>query len=256
MSLYSQSRAHRIASMCVAALLAANGAVLVTGLADAIETATPAHQARSIMIITKPDGSQVAVDPNTPEGWQAVADAKKDGNAVTEVAVPDDVVAASEDSNTQSSLTIPGINATDLQNLLLGKVDEIKTTVQTIVDDTGKTVVSVANSVVGTASSLVDGASSTVSSVVDDAGSTVSSVVGDVGKTVTTLQSTVTTIQNTVTTLPQTVTTLPQTVTTIPQTVSTAPQTVTSIVSSTPTTIQNTVTTVQSTVSSLVPALP
>ena len=258
MSLRTWSRSHRIASMWVVALLAANGAVLATGLADAATHVAAQAPARLITLITKPDGSQIAVDPTTPEGWKAIADAQKEGAKVANVEVPEDAVAASKGTGGNPLVTIPGINAGDLQSLLTGTVDHIVTTVKTIVDDTGKTVVSVVGGTVSTVSSIVGDAGSTVSSVVDDAGSTVSSVVGGanttvssvVGSTQSTIQNTVTTIQNTVSTLPNTVTTLPNTVTTIQNTVTTLPNTVTTI-QSTPTTVLNTVTTIQNTVTTI-----
>jgi hypothetical protein len=242
MLLNRTSRAHRIASMCVVALLAANGAVLATGLADAVETLTATAPARTIALITMPDGSQVAVDPTTPAGWKAIEEAKKNGATVTTVAVSDKEAAATRGAN-GSGVTIPGINTTDLQQLLTGKVDEITTTVRTIVDSTGNTVVS----------------------IVGDATSTVSSIVGDeVVPVVTTIQNTATSLQNTVTsianstptTIQNTVTTIQDTATTLPDTVTTLPDTVTTVVETTPTTIENTVTSLQTTVTTILGALP
>lgn len=240
MSLKSWSRSHRIASMWVVALLAANGAVLVTGLADAVSSVVEQAKPRTITLITTKDGKQIAVDPTTPEGWKAVADAEQRGDTVSTVPVPEAAVAASKGDGGNPAVTIPGVSASDLQNLLTGTVDHIVTTVSTIVDSTGQTVVSIVDGVNSTVSSVVDGAGSTVSSVVDTATSTVSSIV------------------DSVTTVPVTVpTTVPSV--TVPTTIAvTVPTTVPSL-DTTVTTIQSTVTTIQSTVTSLLgpaPTLP
>lgn len=255
MSLKSSPRSHRLASMCVVALLAANGAVLVTGLADAATHVVAQSPSRLITLITKADGTQVAVDPTTPEGWKAIAEAQKDGAKVVNVEVPKDAVAASTGSGGNPLVTIPGINAGDLQSLLTGTVDHIATTVKTIVDDTGKTVISVVDGTASTVSSIVDGATSTASSVVDGATSTVSSVVDGATSTVSSVVNSATTLPNTVSTLPNTVTTIQNTVTTLPNTVTTILSTPTTIVS-TVTTIQNTVTTIQNTVTTLLGPTP
>jgi hypothetical protein len=237
MSLHSWSRSHRIASMWVVALLAANGAVLVTGLADAVSSVVEQAKPRTITLITTKDGKQIAVDPTTPEGWKAVADAEQRGDTVSTVPVPDAAVAASKGDGGNPAVTIPGVSAGDLQNLLTGTVDHIVTTVSTIVDSTGQTVVS-----------IVDGVGSTVSSVVDEAGSTVSSVVD-------TATSTVSSIVDSATTLPTVPTTIPTV--TVPTTVPvvTVPTTVPAL-DTTVTTIQNTVTTLQNTVTTLLGSVP
>jgi hypothetical protein len=232
MSLKSWSRSHRIASMWVVALLAANGAVLVTGLADAVSSVVEQAKPRTITLITTKDGKQIAVDPTTPEGWKAVADAEQRGDTVSTVPVPEAAVAASKGDGGNPTVTIPGVSAGDLQNLLTGTVDHIVTTVSTIVDSTGQTVVS-----------IVDGVGSTVSSVVGDAGSTVSSVVD-------TATSTVSSIVDSATTVPTVATTIPTVPTTIPV-VTTVPSLDTTV-----TTIQSTVTTIQNTVTTLLGSTP
>src|SRR5690349_18685681 len=100
MALKSWSRSHRVATVWVAALLAANGAAVLTGLGGDVVPAAAQHAAaapeRTIALITTKDGRQIAVDPNTPAGWQAIADAEKRGDSVTTVAVPPAAVAASK----------------------------------------------------------------------------------------------------------------------------------------------------------------
>jgi hypothetical protein len=241
--------------MWVVALLAANGAVLVTGLADVATHVVAQSPARLITLITKADGTQLAVDPTTAEGWKAIAEAQKEGAKVTNVEVPKDAVAASKGSGGNPLVTIPGIDAGDLQSLLTGTVDHIVTTVKTIVDDTGKTVISVVDGTVSTVSSIVDDAGSTVSSVVDGAQTTASSVVGGVQTTVSSVLGSVTTIP--AITVPTTIpavtvpTTIP--VVTVPTTLPPAPVTVPTV--PVVTTIQNTVTTIQNTVSTLLGGL-
>jgi len=268
MSLKSSPRSHRIASMWVVALLAANGAVLATGIADTVSHVAAQAPARLITLITKPDGTQVAVDPTTPEGWKAIDEAKKSGAQVANVEVPDDAVAASKGSGGNPLVTIPGINAGDLQSLLTGTVDHIVTTVKTIVDDTGKTVISVVDGTRATVTSIVDDVASTASSVVGGAQTTVSSVVGGaqttvssvVGNTPTTIPGVPTTVPGVPTTIPV-ATTVPSVPTTVP--VVTVPTTipVVTTIQNTPTTIpvvttiQNTVTTIQNTVTTLLGGL-
>jgi hypothetical protein len=232
MSLKSWSRSHRIASMWVVALLAANGAVLVTGLADAVSSVVEQAKPRTITLITTKDGKQIAVDPTTPEGWKAVADAEQRGDTVSTVPVPEAAVAASKGDGGNPTVTIPGVSAGDLQNLLTGTVDHIVTTVSTIVDSTGQTVVS-----------IVDGVGSTVSSVVGDAGSTVSSVVDSATSTVSSIVDSATTVPTVATTIPTVPTTIPV-VTTVPS------------LDTTVTTIQSTVTTIQNTVTTLLGSTP
>ncbi|MEN3272296.1 MAG: hypothetical protein V7636_1057 [Actinomycetota bacterium] len=261
MSLKSSPRSHRIASMWVVALLAANGAVLATGMAEVASHVVAQAPARLITLITNPDGTQVAVDPNTPEGWKAIDEAKRNGAQIANVEVPDDAVAASKGSGGNPLVTIPGINAGDLQSLLSGTVDHIVTTVKTIIDDTGKTVISVVDGTVSTVSSIVDDAASTASSVVNGAQTTVSSVVGGAQTTVSSVVGSVpTTIPGVPTTIPV-ATTIPTVPTTIP--VVTVPTTipVVTTIQSPPTTIpvvttiQNTVTTIQNTVTTLLGGL-
>src|SRR4051812_35206670 len=167
-SLKSSSRAHRIAATCVVALLAANAAVLVAGLADAVDAVVQDAKPRTIALITSKDGTQIAVDPTTPAGWKAISDAHQRGDDVADVTVPDPAVAASHRSGAKSPVTIPGVNAIDLQKLLAGTVDQITTTVHTIVDSAGKTVVSIVTEAGSTVSSIVDEGQTTVSSVVQD----------------------------------------------------------------------------------------
>ena len=210
--LLRQSRSHRIASMCVVALLAANGAVLASGLADAVETLTAASPARTIAIITNPDGTQTAVDPSTPAGWKAIADAKENGATVTTVEVPDSAAAT---GGTGARPTIPGIDADDLQRLLGGTVDHIVTTVRTIIDETGKTVVSIVDGTLTTVSSIVEDTKTTASSVVDDTKSTLDSVIDD---TQTTVDSVVDETQTTVSSVVEVVNNLTTTTTAAPTT--------------------------------------
>src|SRR3954470_20118911 len=66
----------RITSMSVPALLAANAMVLVLGLA----TFAADHPAGADTIYIKnADGTLTQVDPNTAEGWKAIADAEQHG---------------------------------------------------------------------------------------------------------------------------------------------------------------------------------
>ena len=231
MTLHSMSRAHRIASMCVVALLAANGAVLATGLADAVESVVAQElPARTIAVITMPDGSQIAVDPTTPAGYEAIAEAKKKGGTVTTVAVPADAAATGAGGS-----SIPGINTTDLQRLLTGKVDQIVTTVRTIVDSAGKTVVSIVEGTKTTVSSVVAGPKTSIDArvedtkttiedtqtsideLIDDTQTTVEDIVEDTNTTIATILEDPTSATTLVTTPPTTTETVPVTVSVPPE---------------------------------------
>ena len=72
----------RLTSMAVPALLAANAMVLVLGLATF--TSDPAG-ADTVTYIKAPDGTVQVVDPTTPEGTKAIADARQRGEEVVTV---------------------------------------------------------------------------------------------------------------------------------------------------------------------------
>jgi hypothetical protein len=88
-------RALRTLLACVVFLLAANAAVVVTHLADDLADAAPpaasgsietpavdATVVREIAVITTADGRQIVVDPSTPEGLAAIAEAIARGDTV------------------------------------------------------------------------------------------------------------------------------------------------------------------------------
>src|SRR5688500_9695210 len=72
----------RLTSMAVPALLAANAMVLVLGLASITDEAPATAETAETIYIKAADGSMIEVDPNTPEGWKAIADAQQRGEQI------------------------------------------------------------------------------------------------------------------------------------------------------------------------------
>lgn len=163
----------RFTSMAVPALLAANAMVLVLGLAS-ITDDTPAG-ADTVTYIKAADGSLIAVDPSTPEGWKAIAEAEQQGQQVVTVDQED---APAELMQQRTPGTAPADG-------LLKPVDDL-------LDDTESTVVRTVDELGNTVDSVVD----QVTDIVDDTagtnvGETVDPIVDDTTDTLTTTVSTV-----------------------------------------------------------------
>lgn len=174
----------RLTTMAVPALLAANAMVLVLGLASISDDA-PAGSggAETVTYIKAADGSLIAVDPATPEGWKAIADAEQQGQQVVTV---DEADAPSELRQQRAPTT------TLLSGGLLEPVDDL-------LDDTESTVVQTVDELGNTVDSVVD----RVTDIVDetagtDVGDTADPLVDRVTDTLTTTVSTV--VQDTRTT--------------------------------------------------------
>jgi hypothetical protein len=230
----------RLTSMAVPALLAANAMVLVLGLAT--YDSDPAG-ADTVTYIQSPDGTLTAVDPSTPEGWKAIAEAEQRGQEVVTVPVEDapaglttTTVAGTPPAAQAgtSGITVPG-QVGDLlhstESTIVGTVDQLGNTVDGAVDgvtdlvdgttglDTG-----------GTVDPAVDGATdtltTTVSTVLDTGNSTVTTVVDTVNDVVNTVVNpTTTTAAPTTTTTAAPVVTVPQTVPVVGGTEVTVPTT-------------------------------
>ncbi|HEX4905183.1 MAG TPA: hypothetical protein VFU93_07020 [Acidimicrobiales bacterium] len=161
----------RLTSMAVPALLAANAMVLVLGLAGMTDDA-PAG-AETVTYIKAADGSMIAVDPNTPEGWKAIADAEQRGEQVVTVDEQD----APAELMQQQSPSTPGGLLKPVDDLL----DDTESTVVRTVDELGNTV----DSVVDQVTDIVDDTAGT------NVGDTVDPIVDDTTDTLTTTVSTV-----------------------------------------------------------------
>lgn len=171
----SQSpKLQRLTSMAVPALLAANAMVLVLGLAVMTDD-TPAS-AETVTYIQAPDGSLIAVDPTTPEGWKAIADAKQRGQQVVTVDEDDAPAELMQQRATTTTLSPDGL-LKPVDDLL----DDAESTIVDTVDQLGNTV----DSVVDTVTDIVDDTAGT------DLGDTVDPLVDETTDTLTTTVSTI-----------------------------------------------------------------
>lgn len=163
----------RLTTMAVPALLAANAMVLVLGLADitGITDDAPAG-AESVTYIKAPDGSLTLVDPNTPEGQKAIADAEQYGQQVVTVA-EEDAPPALQQQKAPGTTVVP--NAVD------GLLDDTESTIVDTIDKVGDTI----DGVVDGATDIIDNNAGT------DVGSTVDPEVDELTDTLTTTVSTV-----------------------------------------------------------------
>ena len=206
------TKLQRLTSMAVPALLAANAMVLVLGLASITDDA-PAKA--ETIFIKAADGSMIEVDPNTPEGWKAIADAEQRGEQVvnaqnqpvaptTTAPTDDKLPAASDDGGELVDVggIVNGVRAT-----VTSVVNQVRTTATSVVrqvqdttddatdllDDTtggdeGDQVDEVVDEVIDTVEDTTDEVVDTVTPPVDEGVDTVVDTVddaaGDVGGTV------------------------------------------------------------------------
>lgn len=201
----------RLTSMAVPALLAANAMVLVLGLATL--DSEPAG-ADTITYIKAADGTMTAVDPTTPEGWKAIADAQQRGEEVVTVPEDDAPAAVIEQQLAPTTTLLPGVTVPDVA----GIVDDTTDTVVQTVDELGNTV----DSVVDDVTDIVDGTAgtdvgSTVDPIVDGATDTLTTTVSTIAETVDdTVDQVVDTVTSVVTIPPVTTPTTARTAVTIP----------------------------------------
>ncbi len=195
----------RLTAMAVPALLAANAMVLVLGLTGI--TDDPPAGAETVTYIKAADGTLTVVDPDTPEGWRAIADAERRGEEVVTVA-PEEAPPAVQQQVAPSTL-LPGVTVPDVSDTLDGvqgtvveTVDEVGETVDGVVDDVTDIVDDTAGTDVGeVVDPAVDEATDTLTTTV----STVLEATDPVGDTVDEVVDTVTSV---VTTPPVTIPTL------------------------------------------------
>jgi hypothetical protein len=237
-------RLQRLTAMSVTALLAANAMVLVVGIADDAndEQVTTQGDGRTLALIEGADGKQILVDPNTPEGQQAIADAQKRGDKVSTVAASD-VPAESLPDGGVPGLLPPGVTIPtlgDIEDLLHGTESTIVQTVDDLGDTIDDTVDDVTDTIDDTTGldtgDIVDPAvddgtdtlTTTVSTIVDTGNQTATTIVnGTTGTTTTTVHpTTTTTVAVTTTTVAPTTTT---TTVVVPTTVTVPPEVPTTI---------------------------
>jgi hypothetical protein len=199
----------RVLGSAVVGLLALNAwaAALVArddrepATATVVEQPAPAAPApRTVTLITTTDGHRVLVDPSTPAGQQAIADAERQGATTQTIPVPTSTTTLGQPSTTRpvaAKSGDDGLVAELPQDLVDDLLRDPGSTVSSLVDGAKTTVSSVLDRGQTTVSSIVDDAQTTVSSVVDDAGSTVSSIVDDAGSTVSSVLHQVTTVPTT-----------------------------------------------------------
>jgi hypothetical protein len=177
----------RFTAMSVSALLAANALVLVVGLGDDVVASSPPDAPETVTFIVDESGNRVAVDPQTPEGSRAIADAQERGQEVVSVpAAPTGTARATTTTSSTTTTTRPRA-ATQPASSGSGLPD-----VEQVLDDTLGTVVDTVDQVGET----VDGTVDQVTDIVDDTtgldtGSTVDPAVDDLTDTLTTTVSTV-----------------------------------------------------------------
>lgn len=170
----------RLTAMSVSALLAANALVLVVGLGDDIGDEPAEARPETVTFIVAEDGSRIAVDPATPEGWKAIADAQERGEQV--VTVPNSTTTTRRPTTTTTRRATPaqssgaGVTVPDVE----GTLDDTLTTVVSVVDQLGETV----DETVDTGTDLVDDTART------DSGDIVDPAVDGVTDTLTTTVST------------------------------------------------------------------
>ena len=133
------TKLQRLTGMAVPALLAANAMVLVLGLASITDDA-PAKA--ETIFIKAADGSMTEVDPNTPEGWKAIADAEQRGEQVvnaqdqpvtpTTTAPTDDTLPAATDDDGTDLIDV-GDTVDGVRSTVTSVVNQVRTTATSVV---------------------------------------------------------------------------------------------------------------------------
>jgi hypothetical protein len=174
----------RVTAMSVSALLAANALVLVVGLGDDLASSTP-DEPETVTFIVDDAGQPIAVDPATPEGVRAIADAQDRGQEVVTVPADEAPTAVKPKPTTTTTrpkprpATSPGGSGVTIPD------------VEQVLDDTLTTVVETVETVGETVDQTVDGVTDVVDGTTGlDSGETVDPIVDDVTDTLTTTVST------------------------------------------------------------------
>jgi hypothetical protein len=158
--MFKSQKAQRFIASSITALLAANAVVLVSGIIGDDASPVPAvSDAKTLTYIVSSDGTQTLVDPTTPAGYQAIADANKHGEQVVTVPAGQAPAAVQAQRAKTTTTTRPVVKpATNGAGAGIS--------VPTLPDVNGviTTVVSTVNSVVGTANDTL----TTATSIVED----------------------------------------------------------------------------------------
>jgi hypothetical protein len=160
------TKLQRFLRAAVACLLTANGfAVAALIGSDAVThpgAAAAAARTRTITLVTTKTGARYLADPSTPEGRQAIENARRDGATVQEIASDAADSSPADHAGAGPALTLPNLD--DLLHLPKLPIDlhDPVGSVKGVVDGVTSTASSVVDSLGGTASSLVDTATSVV----------------------------------------------------------------------------------------------
>jgi hypothetical protein len=222
----------RVLGSAVVGLLAANAfaAAVIAGdvggsvaapvtSESTVPPAAPSPGPQTVTLITTTDGRRLLVDPSTPAGRQAIADAERQGATTQDVPVP---VADRTDDGDGPTGTLPG--ALDLRHVLgnlpaAGALEVDQDVVDHLLQDPAGTITSVVDGAKTTVSSVLGTVQTTVSSVVGTGQSTVSSLLGSTPSTVTSVvggaQSTVSSLLSPPPTTPPTSSLLGSLITTV-----------------------------------------
>jgi len=174
----------RLTAMSVSALLAANALVLAIGLGDEL---TEPEAPTTITYIVGENGERIAVDPTTPEGWRAIAEAQERGDEI--ITEPAGGSTGANRPTTTTTTTRPragapvapaggGVELPDVE----GIVDDTLTTVVETVGQVGETVDDVTD-IIDDTTGLDTG--ETVDPVVDETTDTLTTTVSTVAEQVT-----------------------------------------------------------------------
>jgi hypothetical protein len=174
----------RLTAMAVPALLAANAMVLVLGL-SLVDDGKPAN-AETVTYIQAADGTMRMVDPTTPEGWKAIADANERGETVVTVPHGGEPAEVMQQSATTTAPTVPATLPVDelldeTESTVVDTLDKVGDTVDGIVDDLTDKIDDKAGTDIG----------KTVDPTVDKVTDTLTTTVSTVVRTVTTTAPTV-----------------------------------------------------------------
>lgn len=152
--MFKSQKAQRFIASSITALLAANAIVLVTGfLGDDASPAPAVSDAKTLTYIVGADGSQTLVDPTTPEGYQAIADANKRGDQV--VTVPADEAPAVVQAQRVTTTTTTKPAAKPANGITVPTLPDVNGVVNTVVS-TVNSVVDTANHTLTTATSILE----------------------------------------------------------------------------------------------------
>lgn len=181
-------RLQRVTAMSVSALLAANALVIAIGLGDDV---APPSEPETVTYIVGEDGTRRAVDPHTPEGSKAIAEAEQRGEqVVTDGESPGTESPRTSSTSTTSTTTTTTTTSTTVVAAEGGPGGPDITILD--LDDTLDTVVDTVDQVGNTVDGTVDRVTDIVDDTTDlDTGEILDPLVDGLTDTLTTTVSTV-----------------------------------------------------------------